>query len=227
MPPRGISPARTGLAVFPELSGRSGRRPASVETDGPDGAHAILRGAEQQAQALMEAARQKAGAAVEAGHREGRLQGHAEALSEYRERLRLLAAGLATAAARIATLEEEVRSQGAETVVRLALEVARRILGAEAAQDPAVVLRAVRTALQLLPEPGEVVVRIHPDQHAILQAHRGELCEAREGLTSLRFQADAAIEPGGCLVEAPGSLADATIAAQLEEAGRRLRDGLA
>jgi flagellar assembly protein FliH len=171
----------------------------------------------------MEAARQKAAAAVEAGHREGRLQGHAEALAESRERLQRLVAALETAAARIGALEEEVRSQGAETVVRLALAVARRILGAEASQEPAVVLRAAQTALHLLPESGEVVVRVHPDQHAILQAHRGELLEAREGVTSLRFQADTAIEPGGCLVEAPGSLADATIAAQLEEAGRRLR----
>ena len=227
MPSTGGSPRRMEPAVFPELSGRGGRSPVPAEAEEGDRAHTILHRAEQQAQALMGSARQRAAAAVEAGYREGSLQGHAEALAESRGRLQRLGTSLEDAVGRIHVLEEEIRGQGPETIVRLALAVAERIVRTHTAQDPEVVLRAARTALAVLPEPGEVLVRLHPDQEALLQAHRAELLAIREGVTTLRFLPDAAIEPGGCLVEAPTCLVDATVAAQLEEAGRRLRDGSA
>jgi flagellar assembly protein FliH len=196
--------------------------------DGPGRAHQILQEAELEAQALVEAARQKAASLEQEGYREGWLQGRAEVLGEARGELQQLMAALEAGALRVRAMEDDFRTQACETIAGLALAVAERILRAEIVQDPEATLRGVRAALAVLleqgSEQGEVLVRVHPTQHATIQEHRAGLLAVAEGVPALRVLPDPAIEAGGCLVEAPGCLVDATIAAQLEEARRRLRE---
>ena len=224
MPEVQRSPARIERAVLPELVGRP---PAPGPEDAEEAvrrrAHQMLRAAEREAQDLVAAARAQAAERAQEGHREGALQGRAEALREARAQLRELAAALALALAGVRTLEERIRAEAAESVTALGLAVAERIVG-EAAADADVTRRAVRAALAVLPEPGQVVIRVHPDHHGALLAHRDELLAAPgpEAISALRLVPDPAVERGGCLVETPGCLVDATVRGQLEEARRRL-----
>jgi flagellar assembly protein FliH len=210
---------RTTLAIFPELV-RRGAAPAEVMAQ----THATLEQVERQAQALMEAARRKAAALMEAGHREGELQGRAEALAQAQTGLQELMESVKSAVERLRALEAACRTQADEMVIDLALTVAERILCAEIARDPATLLNVVRQALVLLPSPGEIVIRINPDAVALLQAHRDALQDAVPDAKTLRIVGDPAIAAGGCVVETPHSLVDATFPAQLEEARRRLRE---
>jgi flagellar assembly protein FliH len=207
----------TSPAIFPELTRRA-TAPETMEA----GAHATLERVERQAQALMEAARHKASALMEAGHREGLVQGRAEAIAEAQNGLRDLTQSVSTAAERLRALETECRKQADGMVVRLALAVAERILQAEIARDPNTILTIVQGALALLPAPGEVAIRIHPEAVALLQAHRDALQDVTPAGETLRIVGDPAVSAGGCVVETPHSMVDATFPAQLEEARRRL-----
>ena len=217
-------PGRIERAVLPELVGRP---PAPGPEDAEEAvrrrAHQMLRAAEREAQDLMAAARAQAAGQAREGHREGVLQGRAEALGEARAALRDLAAALASALAGVRALERQVRAEAAEVVTALGLAVAERIVG-EAAADATITRRAVEAALAALPEPGEVAIRVHPDHHGTLLGHRAELLAglAPEGISALRLVPDAAVERGGCLLETPGCLVDATVRGRLEEARRRL-----
>ncbi len=210
---------RTRLAIFPELA-----RHGAASADAAAKAHAAVELGERQAQTLMEAARRKAAALMEAGHREGTLQGRAEALAQAQTGLQELAESVRSATERLQALETACRAQADEMVVNLALAVAERILHAEIVRDPAAILAVVRNALALLPSPGEIVIRIHPDAVALLQAHRDALQDTVPDAQSLRIVGDPAVSAGGCLLETPHSLVDATFPAQLEEARRRLRE---
>ncbi len=210
-------------AVFPEFAGGGLPSADASPADPAARAHQIVREAEREAQTLVEAARQRAAIVAQEGYREGRLQGRAEALAEGRGRLQQAAGGLEAAAARLHTLEAEFRARVSETIVSLALAVAERICRAEIAHDPAVILRAVQEAVGLLPEPGDVVVRVHPEQLAMLQEHRAGGPGTGGIATGLRFLSDPTVDPGDCLVETPDCLVDATLATQLEAARQRLR----
>lgn len=209
-------------AVLPELQAGAGPGAARSESDADLQAHQRLGEAERQAQALLAAARQKAARVTEEAIRDGRLQGQAEGRSEARAGMQALVTGLTAAAGRLQALEETFRAQAPAVIAELALAVAGRLCRAAAAQEPSAILETVREALALLPEPGEVTVRIHPDHLAVLQDHRlgliGHLGEA----ASLQFLADPAVEVGGCVVEAAGGLVDATLAGKLAEARRRI-----
>lgn len=209
----------TTPAIFPELTRRA-TAPGEVEA----GAHTTLERVERQAQALMEAARHKASALMEAGHREGLVQGRAEAIAEAQNSVRELAQSVSSAAARLQTLETECREQADGMVVSLALAVAERILHAEIARDPTAILKIVQGALALLPAPGEVAIRIHPEAVALLHAHRDALQGVTPEVEHLRIVSDPTVPVGGCVVETPHSMVDATFPAQLEEARRRLRE---
>jgi flagellar assembly protein FliH len=209
----------TTPAIFPELTRR-----ATAPGEGDAGGHATLERVEREAQALMEAARRKASALMEAGHREGLVQGRAEAIAEAQNGLRDLTQSMSRAAERLQALGAECRVQADEMVVSLALAVAERILQAEIAQDPNAILKIVRGALALLPTPGEVAIRIHPEAVALLHAHRDALQDAAPDAEQFRIVSDPAVPAGGCVVETPHSMVDATFPAQLEEARRRLRE---
>jgi len=214
----GAPPERSIVqAIFPELM--TGRSAAADETAR---VLQIVRTAEREAQGLIEAARQKAVVTTQEAYREGRLQGHAEAVEEARAQFQQLTTALEAAMRRLRTLEEQFRAQAGQSIVHLALAVAERICRTQMLQDPEATLRAVQAALALLPEAGDITIRIHPDQLSKLEEHRAELLGQLGGRGDLRFVSDPSVEAGGCQVETVGCLAENTLTAQLDEARRRL-----
>lgn len=212
-------PSLMTTAVFPELVRRGAPAPAS---DADARAHALIERAERQAQSLMESARQKAASLMEAGHRDGVLQGRAEALVESRQGLQELMRSLAAARDRLEGLEAEFLRRAEELVVGLAVAVAERILQAEIAHDPSAIVRLATAAVALLPRSGEIAIRVHPESAALIQAHRDEIGDGASAHATVRVLADPTLAPGDCLVETPQSVVDATFPVQLEEARRRL-----
>lgn len=218
---RSAQTSAAAAAVFPELIRH--RRPfgSSAALDGPG--HAVLDQAEGQAQALMASARQKAAGLLEEARREGTLQGRAEGLAEARQGLQELAGSLTAACERMRALETEGRVRLEELIVTLALATAERVLHVEIAQNPAAILEQVKRALAALPAGGgDVILRVHPTCAERLREHREELLESARAAAGLRVLADPAVAAGGCVVETPYSVVDATFPVQLAEARRRL-----
>ena len=215
-------PSSVAGAVFPELVRGRGSRPWTPPPTEADQAHTVLEQADRQAQALMESARQKAASLLDAWHREGVLQGRTEALVEARRSLEELTRALSAGCDRIAALESECRARAEELIVDLALAVAERILRVEVSQDRTRMLEVTKGALAALPEPGPTTIRVHPDGAELLQAHLDEVAAQTAAMSSFRVLADPSIALGGCVVETPNSVVDATFPAQLAEARHRL-----
>lgn len=214
--------ARVSLAELPEI-GRSGAGvPLRPEAEAAAQARGVLERAERQAQAVMEAARQKAAAVVAEGHREGYVQGQAEGMREGQARAAALAHSLEEAVARLWTLEGEWRARAEQTLVTVAVGLAERILLRAAAEDPEALLRTAAAALAALPTGGDITLRVAPGLAESLEGHLTGLMALAPTGSRLRVRADEAVRGGGCLVEGPATLVDATYAAQLAEAQRRL-----
>jgi flagellar assembly protein FliH len=213
---------RVSLAVLPELGGGGGLAGPAWQSDQESRAREILERAERQAQLVMEAARQKAAGVMAEGHREGLLQGRAEGIREGRARGAGLVRCLEEAADGLRALEIAWRARAEQTVVELALALAERILQTAVTQEPAHVLRATAAALAALPTGGEVTLRVHPDLVEIVEGSLEAVAAHAPANNRLRVLGDGALGLGGCVVEGPGILVDATYAGQLAEARRRL-----
>jgi flagellar assembly protein FliH len=217
-----LGQARGAMAFLPDLGGATPESGADARAEAATSAHAILAGAEAQAQALMEAARRQVAGLLEEGRRDGFRQGQGEAHQAAAPRLAALTEALAVGAATLEELEASWHARAEEVIVELALAVAERILMREIARAPEAILGPVRAALASLPVAEESVIRVHPDLVPVLEAHRAAMTAAAPGIPGLRVQGDPAVAPGGCLVQAPSGLVDATLPGQLGEARRRL-----
>lgn len=139
-------------------------------------------------------------------------------LSEGRARAgALLAAAAAARDRRLAEAEREV--------AELALEVARRVLGAELAHRPAAVVDLAARAVAAARERRDVTLRIHPDDAAVVSAAHGRLA-ALLARAPLAIREDAAVPRGGAVVETEAGRADGSVDAQLSELARALDEEL-
>jgi len=150
------------------------------------------------------------------GYAQGYAQGHAQAtlegqrqISEYiatqgQEAAQHFGNIFAQAQDQLAQ-QEQVMSQG---VLELACELARQVLRHELSSNPNALLPVVREALGMLSVDSKaVLVRMNP-----LDVDVFEPVLAQEfSNMSLNLLADATIARGGCLVEAAGTVVDATV----------------
>lgn len=220
----------------------AGARPARMDVDLRDtpfatGVAVDARLTDPHLQQVVELARLEA---VE----QGRRVGHAEGYGAGRAAAELEAARLAGQHEAARLLAEQQREQQAQqaldvlltvaeafrqqehasvaavedSVVDLALALARAVLGREllTAADPG--RDAIARALVLAPEGVPVTVRLHPDDAAALTDV--DSVSAGRPVAVVR---DSSVERGGCVVEAAGRSIDAQVGPALERAAAVLR----
>lgn len=137
------------------------------------------------------------------GREEGRAQGHDEGYAAAR---RAAEAEAATVAAQFAKVVETLGGQikvlddaVEDAVVALALELARRVVGAEVNRSRESLVGLIRHVLTEIPiDTGTPRILLHPDDLTALRMHMPEI----GGKVDL--VADDSIEPGGCRVLADG-----------------------
>lgn len=162
------------------------------------------------------------------GRRQGWTQGHAEGLEAGRTEGR--AEGLALAAAQAEQLRTLAQSlpaalAGAErelgdSLVALALDVARRVIHHSLEVEPGWIVPVVQQLLNTKPAlQGEPRLLLHPDDVALVRASLGNALQE----AGWKLRADDGISRGGCRVQCASSDIDAT----LETRWERVTTGLA
>lgn len=188
--------------------------PAAAEAQAREQEQSLLTA---QAEMILEAARAEAELAAAALRAEAELRGYEEGLARgeeagrapldvQREHFAALAAGLVRAKA-------AVLADAEDAMIELAFAAVCKLVGEHAA-SAAGVAAMVRQHSARRHEREQVVVRLHPDDFALLQG-------GDDGLAD-HCRADAGIELGGCIVDSGSGSLDARLETQLT----RLRDTL-
>ncbi|MCO5111203.1 MAG: flagellar assembly protein FliH [Burkholderiaceae bacterium] len=160
-------------------------------------------------QALLEQARTEAFA-------QGQEQGAAQAALQWQQRLDDYIAGQGQEAAQrldalVQNLEmrlQDLQQNMAQEVLELSCEIARQVVRQELRSNPHALSAVVQEALGMLVEDGRpVTVRLNPQDHALLADALGQQMVP----ASVRWVADAAVPPGGCLAEQAGTVVDGTL----------------
>lgn len=131
---------------------------------------------------------------------------------------------LRTATEDVQQAREKLLRDSEDDLLQLVLAVARRVINIEIAQDRQVVLKLIRVALENLTEQDEVIIRVNPDDHAMLTSSMKEAVNRELSAVAFSLKADPGIEIGSCQVETKRGTVDAGFGAQLDEIYRRLLD---
>jgi flagellar assembly protein FliH len=211
------APARP--AVRPRSTGMARRaaRAPQVET----AAFRSVQELEQEAQgpppvdeaelALIEAIRRQAYAEGFAqGRNDGFQEGAAEAARQVVEAAEPVLGALVAAAQDLQARDAVTLAELDDTVVGFAMDVARTVVGHELAAETDPGRAAIARAIGLAPDRGDVLVRLHPDDAAML----GEIETLAPG-RAITVVTDASVQPGGCLLDVGACRVDAQIAPAL------------
>ncbi|MFI5309063.1 MAG: type III secretion system stator protein SctL [Polyangiales bacterium] len=160
----------------------------------------------ERARAILAAAEQQAAALRARAEAEGRASGRAE-----------------HAATLLALTEERDRALAAieSQAVELALLAAKRVIGRELEQRPALVAEMVAPLLLRLRRAKTVTLRVHPDDRPALEASLAKLRSA-ESSGALRVEPDPSLSRGDCVVHSELGSLDARIDTQLAALRRAL-----
>lgn len=191
--------------MAPEAGGR-GREALDAVREGHRIAHAIVARAEAQAREILESAREQG---LEAGRRAGLEQSRAE--------LESAAAALGAAAARYADLHGRLHAELHAVLPAVAVEIAAGVLRRELALRPEALVELIRQAIAAVTPAARMEIRVHPDDLAVIERHRGLLDEALAG-TEVRFEPSPTVGRGGCFIETEALTLGAGVAQQLERA---------
>lgn len=156
--------------------------------------------------------------AYESGFREGEAAARRGAEDDVRRIVEKLAATVADVAG---TRGEIVRRAEAD-MVRLSIEIARRILHRELSVDASALEALIHAALEKLTSQEVYRVRVHPDQEPLVRA-----CLQRTGRhAGVEIVSDPSQSRGGAVFEAARGSLDALVETQLREIERGLADRL-
>jgi type III secretion system HrpE/YscL family protein len=170
----------------------------------------ILDEARAEAAKLLGAARLEAEALTEEARREGREAAWSEANA-------LLLAARSERARMLDGMQRDV--------VRLALDVARKVIGREVESSPQLLLETCSQSLKRLVAARSLVIKVNPTEVELVQRHLGILSPHLSLGAEVEVEADEAIAIGGCLVESELGLVDTRLETQLAAIERALMEG--
>jgi flagellar assembly protein FliH len=192
--------------------------PASGGRPGPGNVPGDIQQLRARIAELSSTAEQQARQAYESGLRAGEGAAHKALESEVRAAVDRLTEAIAdVAAARSAVIQ-----RAEADTVRLAIEIARRVLHRELTVDANALQALTKAALQKLQSQEIHRVRVHPAQEQVV---RLSLQESGRG-QAIEILADPSLPPGGILFDIGRGALDASVGTQLDEIVRGLTDRL-
>ncbi len=109
-------------------------------------------------------------------------------------------------------------------ILKLAVDVARKVVHKEINESPDVVLNTVKIALYQIKDRQALKILVNPADYELLREHKEEIMGSCDGMRSLEIVEDRRTQQGGCLIEAENGNLDARIDTQLREVERALME---
>lgn len=158
--------------------------------------------------AVQELSEQLRGAAREQGYQEGLARAQAEVQSQLLEVMSTLTAAQSE--------RFRLAQQHEGALADLALDIARKVIGAHLEADPTLVARIVEHAIRELEPSTSLEVRVNPGDLQVVESARRELERLVQGGGRVEIVADDHVDVGGVVLVSPVGEVDARVATKLE-----------
>ena len=100
-------------------------------------------------------------------------------------------------------------------VVTLAFEIARKVVHACAEDKRNLVVEQAKEAVSRIRESKAVRIVVHPSDLPLLEGASQQLAEKLDGPASIKIEGDPTVAPGGCRIQTPTHVVDASLDNQL------------
>ncbi|MBI3303940.1 MAG: hypothetical protein HYZ72_17885 [Deltaproteobacteria bacterium] len=205
-----------------ESAAEEEEREEEVSAPSPE---AFLAAARQRAEEIVAQAQRQADTLRHDAHAQGMASGREEGREQAKQELLLSLVAFAQAGQSLIVLEEQLIDRFTPQLVRLALEIAEKVVGKQVEEDPRIIASVLERARAELLQARFVRIWLHPVDHLTLAELRPDLVQVGEkGGRKVEVLASEEIERGGCRVETEMGMVDATIPVQMQEIRRQMLD---
>jgi type III secretion protein L len=146
-----------------------------------------------------------AGRERDAIHEQAREEGNARGLSEWNHIL-----------ARTALRIEELTKSWEETMLRLSVRVAEKIIGEQLRLHPDTIVEIVREVLKGTRPGKHLVIQVNETEAGQVRARLDHLKESLGVSSEIEIVASVSVRPGGCVIESELGIIDARLETQLK-----------
>jgi flagellar biosynthesis/type III secretory pathway protein FliH len=185
------------------------------------GPYLLLLAAEQRAQEILDHAAAEAERLRGEAAREAAARGRDEAKQELLPSL----VAFANAGQALIVFEERLISLHKPHLVRLALDIAEKIIHKAVQEDPQIVAATLERAKRAVSDAKHIRIWLHPKDFDVLRGMRPDLVTiGQQAGRTVEVAASEELSRGGCQLETEIGIVDATIPTQIEEVRRQLLD---
>ena len=199
---------KQGYSSFREFEESILKRQAKIEEDIAQAEITLLKAEEESKEIYKKA--------YETGFKNGQSQGKEKSVEELQDLLSYIK-DLGQA---IASAQEESIVSAKESIGKLALAVAGKIVKREIQINKDVVLGIVSESLEAIKGVKDIKVRVSAEDIDNVKEHKSILLQAADNIPDFELIEDPRIEQGGCIIETEFGILDARIDSQLQEVGR-------
>lgn len=206
-------PVKTGVDGGGEAEAFPTESAVTVEgADQPvdEQARALLTAAEAEAERLVTEAQARVATLEQEAYQTGLAAARANMNKEVEAAAGELREQLARTLTELESLYSLIASRAERDLVKLALEIARKVVHREVTTDSDIVLSLARVALERLHPRAVATVLLHPDDFEYVKARR----QAVSSNNTIEITADKAVGRGGCIIQSEHGDIDARIEQQ-------------
>jgi flagellar assembly protein FliH len=117
----------------------------------------------------------------------------------------------------VSKLKERIVRESEDELLKLAFQVAKKIVRQEIKNDRRILAQLVSEALKGFPEQHDIVVSLNPEDYRVITSNRELFLAGIGDERQLTLKSDESTTLGGCIVESSTGVIDARIEAQLDE----------
>ena len=154
--------------------------------------------------------------AAQAAERKAMAAEYRSVAAERRERTARAIAAMDQAASRLENRALRTAEEMESAIIDSAFDIAEAIVGAVLRDDETRGALAVRRALSLAPASEEVIVALHPADHAVITSNGTVALQQAASGRQINFVADEALEPGDAIASWQATTVDARISSGLQ-----------
>ncbi len=162
---------------------------------------------------------------IEEAFNKGVQQGCAETMAAQQEKIDHGAAALRIAVEEMVRIRQQDVDRMESETVRLALAIAKRIIGHATEHGP-VIHHVLKAAMKQVIDPRHLTIKLNPKDIDTVNAFKQELLLTDDFGAVFRLEADEMIQRGGCIIETKLGDLDARIDQQIKIIEELLKDQL-
>jgi flagellar assembly protein FliH len=154
---------------------------------------------------------------LQEGIAQGEEQGREAAGAEFKKRTDTMQSMIGAHLKNIEQARHTLFADAERQLLDLCLRIVRKVIAAEPALRPEVILNVVRKALSFVAEKDKLVIRLAPGDLETVTGNKDFWAPVTERLKTISIEPDERIGRGGCIIESASGIIDARLDKQVDE----------